>query len=82
MTDPVPPIATGRYESDMPEAVAFLGHCMLRLARALDELPVEIDSLNRSLGSYATAGQLQQRPSPAEGGILKRHWWRYWQPAT
>jgi predicted phage terminase large subunit-like protein len=42
--------------------------------------PVEMESLKRSLGSYATAGQLQQRPSPAEGGLLKRHWWRYWQP--
>ncbi|MGA3028036.1 MAG: phage terminase large subunit [Bryobacteraceae bacterium] len=40
----------------------------------------EIESLKRSLGSYATAGQLQQRPAPAEGGLLKRHWWRYWQP--
>ncbi len=28
----------------------------------------------------AGACQLQQRPSPAEGGILKRHWFRYWQP--
>ena len=40
----------------------------------------EIESLKRSLGSYAAAGQLQQRPSPAEGGMLKRHWWRFWQP--
>jgi len=40
----------------------------------------EVDDLKRSLGSYAAAGQLQQRPSPAEGGILKRHWWRFWQP--
>jgi predicted phage terminase large subunit-like protein len=40
----------------------------------------ELNDLKRSLGSYAAAGQLQQRPSPAEGGILKRHWWRYWQP--
>jgi predicted phage terminase large subunit-like protein len=39
----------------------------------------EIESLKRSLGSYAAAGQLQQRPSPAEGGLLKRHWFRYWQ---
>lgn len=39
----------------------------------------EIESLKISLGSYAAAGQLQQRPSPAEGGLLKRHWWRYWQ---
>jgi predicted phage terminase large subunit-like protein len=40
----------------------------------------ELDSLKRSLGSYGTAGQLQQRPSPAGGGLLKRHWFRYWQP--
>jgi len=31
----------------------------------------EIESLKRSLGSYAAAGQLQQRPSPAGGGLLK-----------
>ena len=42
--------------------------------------PEEIESLKRSLGSYAAAGQLQQRPSPAGGGIIKRHWWRYYQP--
>ena len=40
----------------------------------------EIESLKVSLGSYAAAGQLQQRPSPAGGGIFKRHWFRYWQP--
>jgi len=42
--------------------------------------PNEIANLKVSLGSYGTAGQLQQRPSPAGGGIFKRHWWRYWQP--
>jgi predicted phage terminase large subunit-like protein len=42
--------------------------------------PEEMESLKRSLGSYAAAGQLQQRPSPAEGGLLKRHWFRFWQP--
>ena len=26
------------------------------------------------------AGQHQQRPSPEGGGILKRHWWRFWVP--
>ena len=34
-----------------------------------------LDSLERSLGSYATAGQLQQRPMPKGGGILKAEWW-------
>jgi predicted phage terminase large subunit-like protein len=40
-----------------------------------------MESLKTSLGSYAAAGQLQQRPSPAGGGIFQRHWWRYWRPA-
>ncbi len=42
--------------------------------------PNEIESLKISLGSYAAAGQLQQRPSPSGGGLIKRHWFRYWQP--
>jgi hypothetical protein len=42
--------------------------------------PTEIADLKVSLGNYAAAGQLQQRPSPAGGGIFKRHWFRYWQP--
>ena len=29
-----------------------------------------------ALGSYAFAGQYQQRPSPAEGGIFKAEWFR------
>lgn len=32
------------------------------------------------LGSYDYAAQFQQRPVPLEGGMFKRHWWRYWQP--
>ena len=39
----------------------------------------EINELKLRLGSYGSAGQLQQRPSPAEGGIFKRHWWRRYQ---
>jgi predicted phage terminase large subunit-like protein len=37
----------------------------------------QIAELKLRLGSYASAAQLQQRPSPAEGGIFKRSWWRY-----
>ena len=32
-----------------------------------------------TLGSQGYAAQHQQRPAPAEGGIFKRHWWRFWQ---
>jgi predicted phage terminase large subunit-like protein len=35
---------------------------------------------HKALGSYRYAGQFQQRPSAAEGGILKKHWWRYYKP--
>lgn len=42
--------------------------------------PAELIELKLRLGSYAASGQLQQRPSPAEGGIFKRHWWKFWQP--
>lgn len=28
---------------------------------------------------YAIAGQLQQRPAPEEGGILKKTWFRWWK---
>jgi predicted phage terminase large subunit-like protein len=41
--------------------------------------PKEIADLKISLGSYAAAGQLQQRPSPAEGGLIKRFWFKFWQ---
>ena len=40
----------------------------------------EIADLKVSLGSYASAGQLQQRPSPAGGGMIKRPWFGFWQP--
>lgn len=31
-----------------------------------------------AVGSRAWEAQYQGRPSPAEGGIFKRHWWRFW----
>lgn len=40
-----------------------------------------VDALKVHLGSYRAAGQLQQRPAPLEGGILKTAWWRYYRPA-
>lgn len=42
--------------------------------------PPAMKELKSGLSSYGVAGQLQQRPSPDEGGILKKHWWRYWRP--
>lgn len=34
----------------------------------------EVDRLKRDMGSYAYAGQYQQRPVPREGGMFKREW--------
>jgi len=38
-----------------------------------------VTMLERSLGSYGAAGQLQQRPSPRGGGMFKSQWWRYYE---
>jgi predicted phage terminase large subunit-like protein len=40
----------------------------------------ELDEVKITLGSYRYAGQYQQRPAPADGGLFKRFWWRYWRP--
>jgi predicted phage terminase large subunit-like protein len=37
-----------------------------------------VKRLETRLGPYRTAGQLQQRPEPAGGGIIKREWWLPW----
>jgi len=36
-----------------------------------------VDRDRKALGSYAYAGQMQQRPAPAGGGIFKDEWWRF-----
>ena len=39
----------------------------------------EVNLLERQLGPFAAAGQLQQRPEPAGGGVIKREWWKLWE---
>jgi predicted phage terminase large subunit-like protein len=39
----------------------------------------QIALVKTRLGSYGYAGQYQQRPSPIEGGLLKREWWRFYR---
>jgi predicted phage terminase large subunit-like protein len=41
----------------------------------------EIAEAKRRLGSYGFAGQYEQRPSAAEGGLFKRAWWKFYQQA-
>jgi predicted phage terminase large subunit-like protein len=45
--------------------------------------PAELLILKKELNSeYAVAGQLQQRPSPAEGGIIKKKDFQWWCEPT
>lgn len=42
--------------------------------------PKELKLLKSALnGEYQIAGQLQQRPAPMEGGMIKRAWWMPWK---
>lgn len=38
-----------------------------------------LDAEKQRLGSAGYAGQHQQRPTPATGGIFQRGWWRFWR---
>lgn len=37
-------------------------------------------AVERKRGSYYYAGQFQQNPAPAGGGMFKRSHWRFWKP--
>lgn len=39
----------------------------------------QVAELEATMGSYAVAGQLQQRPSPRGGGIIKEAWYRHYR---
>ena len=41
----------------------------------------EVANLKRDLGSHAAAGQLQQRPSPRGGGMIRLDWFRRYRTA-
>jgi predicted phage terminase large subunit-like protein len=38
----------------------------------------QVAELEKTLGSYGAAGQLQQKPSPRGGGIISIEWFNYW----
>lgn len=41
----------------------------------------DVVSLEKTLGSYGAAGQLQQRPSPRGGGLIQVNWFRMYHNA-
>ena len=42
----------------------------------------EVANLERQMGPWTSAGQLQQRPEPKGGGVIKREWWQLWEKDT
>ena len=42
----------------------------------------EVINLERQMGPWTAAGQLQQRPEPKGGGVIKREWWQLWERDT
>ena len=36
----------------------------------------EVDGLKKKLGTFGASGQLQQRPAPREGGMVKDYWFK------
>lgn len=38
----------------------------------------QLNKIKADVGSYMFAALYQQRPAPAEGNMLKREWWRYY----
>jgi predicted phage terminase large subunit-like protein len=42
----------------------------------------EVATLERQMGPWTAAGQLQQRPEPKGGGVIKREWWQLWEGET
>jgi predicted phage terminase large subunit-like protein len=64
-----------RYEGDKNEYDARKNVGEILTLRHTDKTLSQLES---DLGSYATAGQLQQRPSPREGGIIKNKWIKYY----
>lgn len=46
-----------------------------------ERFPLEdLASKERTSGSYVWSALYQQRPTPAAGNIIQRHWFRYWRP--
>lgn len=76
----LPAEAEGRTTISVPSGKEFVREDM-SLLWPEREGPEEIAAAKVALGSYGYGGQYQQRPSPAEGGKLKRYWFRFWHYA-
>jgi predicted phage terminase large subunit-like protein len=69
-----------RYERDHPYAWRGDSRSEGQLLWPDYRPPSMSDAQSKGL-RHRAAGQMQQRPAPREGNILKRHWWRFYDPA-
>lgn len=74
----LPATAEGRTVISLPSGKEFIREDASLLWEAREGRK-ELNDAARALGSYAYAGQYQQRPSPAEGGLLKREWFKFYE---
>lgn len=45
-----------------------------------ERYPIEnLEAIKRTIGTQDFTALYQQRPSPEEGEVVKRAWWKYWQ---
>jgi predicted phage terminase large subunit-like protein len=70
-----------RGEAEEDERIELNGRLIFerKAGEVLDpgRFPKEVlDNMKVTMGLYAYAAQVQQRPSPLEGGMFKRHWWK------
>lgn len=54
------------------------GELLWPVIQGTDQGRRDLAAFKKTLGSYGTAGQLQQRPVPKGGGIIQQHWLRFW----
>ena len=66
----------GEYDGDQPESALLYRQDIRKKDNELldpERTPrEEVDMTKKAMGSYATAGQYQQRPSPRGGGMFKK----------
>lgn len=42
----------------------------------------DLGAIRKSIGSFMYGALYDQNPTPPEGGVFKRHWFRFWLPTT
>jgi len=76
-------VLPGRFESWRKSHVTSIGWSDPRTEEGEVLWPEKVPELSlkrleKKLGKFGFAGQIQQRPAPKGGGIIERDWWLLW----